>query len=446
MQLILGHNYTYICNETPTEYDILCNSILCYKSKSYNIKTKKWSYDVVTIVDRQNRSFLTGLVSHVLDYFNTRRIKVSLPEVIDQRIFPTVEYQTPQLTVELRDYQLDYVIQAIKQARCVVECGTGSGKTIMIAAIMSILNLPTLIIAPDKTIEGQLATELNKLIINPPTYHIGIARNLCKYPPQELAKYPILIADEAHTTPAKQAYDTILACGASYRFGFTGSPKGRSDGRDIITLGLFGSILKLIEPTELIEQGYLAETQVNFHYCGFEGDYAVMEDLLIVKNPIRNQLIVDLIKQNPRKTILVLVRRIDHGRILHEMLASAYVDNIYIHGDTSSEERERIRERIKNQKGPKILIASNIFATGLDIPNLELGVNAAGGKAEILTGQKLGRIMRPWKDVCKQWIDVYDTWHPTLERHSKDRIKIYQNIGIDVQFHGFPTGKKVELD
>jgi superfamily II DNA or RNA helicase len=424
---IFSHNYSSVIDITSELLELLS-----YTSMRYDRRIKRMKTEEHSLIDSKRR-FLTGLVPYIKE--NMQDVVIS-----DARIFPTFDAKEPELNVNLRPYQIDYVIEALTQMRTVCHCSVASGKTIIIAALISILDLPTLLIVSDKTNQAQIKTELDKLLKRRFNIKIGIPRNLIKLPPKELQEYPLLIVDECHIVPAAQAMEVILKNNAPFRFGFTGTPTGRSDGRDLVIQGLIGKITKLIEPAELVEQGYLAKTEVSMHYGSFEGDYSVLEALLIVQNSKRNELLRKIIQSYRDKSVLVLIRRIEHGQLIQKMIPKS----VFVYGDTSAEEREQIRQDVKDGK-IKVLIASNVFSMGLDIPNLEVGINAAGGKAEILTGQRIGRVMRYWQGMCKKWIDIYDKYHPTLEAHSKERIKIYQENDTEIDFIGFPEYIKYKL-
>jgi len=440
---ILDHNFS-VLSETPTKL----KDLLSYEQKSFNRRTKKWEIEYHSLIDFGSNSIYTGLIPYILDYFPS--IQVS-----DQRIFPSFNLKIPELSVSLRDYQIDYLLAALKEQRMIIHADTGSGKTILMAALLQSYDLPTLIIAPNKTVMAQLQVELFKLIpglklgvasgekvdINH-KFVIGLTGTLIKLPVEDLKQFKVLLIDEAHTIAAQQAHDVVLSTQAPFRFGFTGTPTGRSDNRDLVVQGLIGKIVKLVDRTQLVEKGFLAHTTIDMYRGAWDGDYAVLEDLLIVKNPKRNAIIKKIVDNHKHDSVLILVRRIEHGELLQKMFGDK---SIFISGESLADEREEVRQAVKNGKF-KILIASNIFAAGLDIPSLELGINARGGKSDILTGQGVGRVVRPWNEIAKVWIDIYDDYHPTLEEHSKERLRVYKDQGIPVNFIGFPPGKERMLD
>jgi superfamily II DNA or RNA helicase len=438
---ILDHNFAEIEEPTPR-----VRELLSYENKMYNKNTKRWKTTTHCLIDKQN-IILTGLASYVAEH--TPNVTIT-----DQREYPDPDYQVPQLfDRELREYQIQFLVKALKDRRMIIDVSTAAGKTTIAAAILDALNLPTLIIAPNKTVLNQLKTDLSALLphrkfgvissekVDWQEIMIGLAGSLTKLPNPELQQFKVLMVDEAHGCAASRPMDIILRSNAPYRFGFTGTSTGRSDNRDLVTYGLLGHPVKLIDSTELTEQGYLAPTTVDFHYAGWEGDYVALEDALIVNNIKRNELIIKIVNQHKKDTILLLIKRREHGRILSQMIKGS----TYVSGDTPGEEREQIRHDVMNGK-IRVLIATNVFAMGLDIPNITLGINAVGDKAEILTRQRIGRIMRPWQELCKKWIDIYDVYTNTLEKHAKDRLKMYKDAKIEVNFIGFTEGKKASLE
>lgn len=438
---ILDHNFAEIEEPTPR-----VRELLSYEEKIYNKHTRRWKTNTHCLIDAQN-IILAGLASYIIEHCPNTTI-------IDGREYPDPDYQVPQLTdTQLREFQIQFLVTALKERRMIVDAATAAGKTTIAAAILDALNLPTLIIAPNKTILNQLKTNFSHLLphrqfgvissekVDWQENMIGLSGSLSKLPNSELQQFKVLLVDEAHTCAAATPMDVILRMNAPYRFGFTGTSTGRSDNRDLVTYGLLGSPIKLIDSTELIEQGYLAPTTVDLYYAGWDGDYVALEDLLIVNNAKRNQLIVKIVSQHKKDTILILIKRREHGRILNEMIKGS----TYVSGDTSGDERERIRQDVKDGK-IRVLIATNVFAMGLDIPNITLGINAVGDKAEILTKQRIGRIMRPWQELCKKWIDIYDAFQTTLESHARDRLKMYKEANIPIEFIGFPSGKQRSLE
>jgi len=439
---ILDHNFSFISATLPG-----IKECLSYTTKTFNYYNKKYKFEIVSLIDKETSTFYTGLVDYVKDTFPDT-------EIIDERVFPDFTFKEPNLTISLRDYQIDYLITALKKGRMIIDSVTGSGKSAMLAAILDVLNLPALIITPDVSTFGQLHTELPKLLPHrkfgsaqgknldlEQDQVIGLPGTLKNLSNEQLRRFKVLLIDEAHTAAANQTHDIILRTNAPYRFGFSGTPKGRSDNKDLVVEGLIGKPVKLVSRDKLEQDGYLAKTSIKLYRADWQGDFHTLEDLLIVNNPKRNELICKIVNNYKNKSILILVKRRDHGLILNKMLPSSH----YVNGDSLQDEREEIREKVKNGT-IKILISTKVFGTGIDIPNLEVGINARGGKSDIETVQGLGRVVRPWEEVCKEWVDIYDDYQATLESHSKERLERYKQEGIKVEFIGFPPGKERMLN
>lgn len=441
---ILDHNFSRMDATLPW-----LNEYVSYMFEMYNYRSKKWKRERVFLIDAYG-SFLTGLVPYITEELARKRISI---EIDDNRKFPKIDYKIPDITVDLRPYQIEYLAKALREKRMIVDSVTGSGKTVMMASILDTLGLATLIIAPNATVQTQLKIELMKLLPHKTfgivgggvkdlaTVTIGLSRSLVKLEDEELRTFKLLLVDDAHCAAANQIADVILRMEAPYRFGFTGTSTGRSDNKDLVVHGLLGQPIRLIEPQELVEAGYIADVQASMYYGNWQGNYNHLENLLIVHNPVRNELIKKIVSNNRNRTILILVRRLDHGEILKSMFRGS----VFVSGELSTEQREEIRQDVQAGR-VKILIASGVYATGLDIPNLDIGINAAGGKGEILTKQKIGRLMRPWHNLCKKWFDIFDYYHPTLEEHSKERFRIYKESNVNIELIGFPPGKKKRLE
>lgn len=436
---IADHNFSVIQPVTGKVRDLLSIEQRIYR-KGLGWKT------ITHSMTTPDGKFYTGLYPFIMCNIDGAVV------ARDDRKWPEYSFKIPELSKDLRDYQIEYAVQALQTTRCIVESDTGSGKTIMMAALLAILDLPTLIIVPNKTILYQLSTELTTLIpgsefgiasgekVKRSRFLIGLPGTLSKFPSPELREFKVVMMDEAHLAAGQRIEDLILTVNAPFRFGFTGTAKGRSDGRDLVVEGLFGPPIKLIETQQLTDQGYLAPVKIEIVRGWWEGNFAALEDHLIVRNEKRNELITKIVKAQ-KGTVLVLVKRIEHGEILQKLIPHS----IFVSGDTDGEKREEIRQSILHGTY-RVLIASNVFAVGLDIPNLEVGINAAGGKAEILTKQRFGRITRPWNEVVKKWIDIYDDYHPGLEEHSKERVKYYRGKSQFINFAGFPPGKQKRLE
>lgn len=444
--IIEDHNFAYI----PEPYPEIIKA-LSTKYKKFNRKSKSYFFKYERFIE--GGQFLTGLVPYIVNTFPNDSFLID-----DQRQFPVIErFNIPHLTKTLRKYQIDYVMEAIKRDRAILKAETGSGKTLMIAALIGTFPFRVLLIAPGKDVADQLHKDLSELLphknisrdiknINDPQIDclIGLSRSLHnRYSNTDYFKgFPVVLMDEAHCSPSRDNMHTILKSGAPFRYGFTATPYGRSDHRDLLIQGLFGEIIEYVDHKVLKEQGYHPEMDVQMFYNSYAGNYTYMEDVLIVNNPVRNKRIVELALEERRKggCVLILTSRKDHGKILRKMI----FNSLYIDGDSSMEERERAKQKLIDGK-VHILISSQIFAQGVNIPNITLGINAAGGKADIINKQRIGRIARPFEGKVKKFIDFIDDYSWTTQTHSTTRLAAYMDLYQHVQLIDSPPDKEKKI-
>lgn len=439
----VDHNYSQLAG-----YHAGVDNLLSYQKKVFigYGANKKFKITKEPLIDHDGY-FLTGLLPRVM--------QADTFDLIDDRKYPPTEFRVPKLTDELRDYQVEYLIELLKRCRCIVKAPTGAGKTIIIAATIAAFNMKTVVITPFKDVMLQLTVELKRLLpehmrVSNTLNHawdvlVTLPGRVKNVPTQALHDTQVLIMDEAHGAGAPGAMEAILQLNTPYRYGFTATPTGRSDNRDLVVEGLFGEILEIVDHEDLVEQGFLPKTQVDIYSASFDGNYVLMEDLLIVNNTKRNQMIAGIAnehaKRNKGEVVLVLVRRVEHGKILADMISKA----VYIDGSTPSNERTKVKEEAKKGK-ISVIVATSIFAQGIDIPAIiTLGINAAGGKSGILSSQRFGRVTRPFGGNVKKWVDFIDAYTRTLENHSRERMHVYTDKSKNIRLIGFSDAKKEDL-
>jgi len=158
-----------------------------------------------------------------------------------------------------------------------------------------------------------------------------------------------------------------------------------------------------------------------------KGDpYSLVYNENIVNNMDRNRLICNLAlkaKQTGKAT-LVSVLQIEHGEVLESMLQKVDSTAIFVNGQSKSEMRQQILKELGDGKN-RIVIATNIYSEGVDMPKLSVLINAAGAASGIHSLQLLGRVLRTAPNKNKAYIvDLQDTGK-FLNNHSKERVNIY---------------------
>ena len=296
----------------------------------------------------------------------------------------------------------------------------------------------------------------------------------------------IYFSDEVHHQATAFSWQAVAAeCGAHRRIGMSGTPykdnRSRFDPlylhhQDGWLTGYFGDTLVYIPPSELQASGQLTKCSVYSFDAGgsavFANQWQAVYEKGIVENATRNSRISTLCANlaDMGRRPLISVERLEHGRELQRILLDQFsISSICSYGGgsvivprkfayrfqenfevTDIELDKEARRRWKREKGTQaplvevdfvniqsdfpfkdyfltgelqVLIGSKIYNEALDLPQLTDLINGAGMKAQQQLRQKIGRVLRLFKDKTMATIwEPYDDCHPYLENHSKQRL------------------------
>jgi len=398
-----------------------------------------------TLVD--NGEFYTGFRSRVENILRTKNI----PFTTIYQDYGNYAVTKPSLkgVVELREHQLQAIEVMHSKTRGIWQAPTASGKTITFAAFISTILVPTIIVVHTKSLFTQTYSRMCSYFGKGKVGRIGSGYNeggklitvAMIHTISDMKrkwKADVVIVDECHHVSSFGGmYAAFLRrCPAPYRFGFTATLPKREEA-SMAMEGLLGPLLGKIEYQDLIEKKQLAKPRLQLFKVPdqrvyYRGKYAEVYDQGIVNNKIRNQLIVKKAVQWLKKglTVLILVERIDHGKILlayfNALLPGRFV---FLSGEDDKEKISSEQEKFDTRER-KGVIATRVWAEGVDIPSVGVVINAVGGKSEIATIQRFGRGMRVTKekkDVVL--IDFMDCNHSFFQRHSMERISLYFELG-----------------
>jgi superfamily II DNA or RNA helicase len=115
-----------------------------------------------------------------------------------------------------------------------------------------------------------------------------------------------------------------------------------------------------------------------------------------------------------------MVNKIEHGENISKL------GNFrFIRGATSQDSRDLAKKALISKR-LKVLITTCIWREGINIPSLDVVVNAGGGKSEIATLQQIGRGLRKTDEKSTVTIvDFFDPSHNYLISHFGERITLY---------------------
>ena len=281
---------------------------------------------------------------------------------------------------------------------------------------------------------------------------------------QFLAKFELVIAEEAHELSGDGFYMVMAACtNAHYRLALTATPFMKDDEEaNMKLMAACGPVAIKISEEMLIERRILAKPYFKF----LKLDKAKMPPKLhrstiwqkayalgIVENQYRNKLLCaeTLRAKKYGLNSLILVQHKAHGHKLREMLVNAGATADFIDGDSSQAERSEKLAALGSGR-LDVLIGSTILDVGVDCPSIGMIVLAGGGKAEVALRQRIGRGLREKKNGLPNVafiVDVYDEHNNHLKGHASERQLVIkttagfsENVVEDFDFASYGLTKK----
>lgn len=248
-----------------------------------------------------------------------------------------------------------------------------------------------------------------------------------------------VIAEEAHEAGGNSYYEVCKALRkAHYRLALTATPMMRDGESNVRLVGMFGPIRIEVTEEQLIKAGILATPKFKFIPIGKDKQPPTLrrttawqkaEELGIVQNHLRNKHVCAEIIRASRWGLpaMCLVKRKNHGKIIHEMLKQFGLKGTYIFGESDKDKRRDALEKLKDGRYHYV-IGSTILDVGVDVPGIGVLVLAGGGKAEVAHRQRIGRGLRAKKNMPNFAfiVDFDDGNNKHLIKHSKQRRAIVE--------------------
>ncbi len=281
-------------------------------------------------------------------------------------------------------------------------------------------------------------------------------------------EHQVLLADEAHHLQSETWRRLFSTSNARIKVGFSGTIPEEDTYSGWLVRAYTGSVLIDVRNRELIDAGISARPTVEMHVLDssdlFKGLYkACLAEFAkehgevfrngrwknphlkmrffgfyqrqcievgVIRNERRNRKIAEIVHdavQQEEKQCLIIVDRLEHGRILEEMMSSA----IFIHGD-SDIRKETLQ--LFREGNLSVLISSQILDEGIDISGIDVLVLAGGMKCKRQLLQRAGRGLRRKKERPNTLtiIDFMDSGNRYLDSYTKERIKVWKSEGFPV--------------
>jgi len=397
----------------------------------------------------------------------------------------------PSTELVPRPYQQE-ALESILSERCgIVLHATGAGKTFLATMLIGELCLPTLYLVPNLELLKQTSQVLRDCFGDNKVGRFGggwkeLDRDIListadslwlmyKSAPDDFIrqvadKYKLLILDECHHVgrgmrKRRVGNRTIKTYGqpntwyliagaiaAPYRIGLTATLRDDYDDStkepSFLLEAATGPVLHKKSASELIEEGYLAAPDVRLieidspfakikaeadrvakrkHRARLSGGewFQICRKLGIEGNTDRNQLIAQIADAHAEMghRVLVLVDRVKQQ--IEEITSfSAYAEGAY--GTQVRAKRNQLIEDFR--RGKLRVLVTTLLGEGFDLPELDVAINAAGGKSGKTVLQKIGRTLRGSSAIFYDFMDLGGGSHPgLLEKHSQARKRTYES-------------------
>ena len=227
--------------------------------------------------------------------------------------------------IEIRDYQLDAVSQAIRKGRTLLLSPTGSGKSLIIFTLVhyhSKLGRKQLIVVPTTSLVEQMYGDFadyasaiewdvsknchriysGKEKSNEAPIVISTWQSIYKFPKSWFDSFDVIYGDEAHLFKAK-SLTTLMdkLTQTPYRIGTTGTLDGAKTNK-LVLEGVFGPVHKVTTTKKLMDDKQLADLKIVCLLIEYPDEQRKVVSKMtyqeeidwIISNPKRNNLLSNL--------------------------------------------------------------------------------------------------------------------------------------------------------
>jgi len=434
-------------------------------------KNKMWD-GKIRLYNTMTGDLYLGLISYVEKFAADREYMIEYEDKIHVKTNFSIEeakqfISTLKLKFEVRDYQIDSFVHAVREGRGVVVSPTASGKSLIIYLLIRYYELRSLIIVPTTSLVYQMQTDFIDYGMHEDDIHIIMGgkekkttrpvivstwQSLYKLNRTFFEDYEVVIGDEVHLFKAKSLTSILVKMDSTARrFGFTGTLDGSQVHR-LVLEGLFGPVKQFVTTKDLIKSKHLSPFRIKSLVLDYTDDekkqVAKMdyqtEITFLIGHPRRNKFIKNLVMSLNGNTLLLFERVDTHGRILFDLIEKEIKDErkvFFVYGGTSGETREQIRKIAELESSAIIVASYGTFSTGINIRNLHNIIFSSPTKSVIRVLQSIGRVLRlgDKKDQATLF-DLSDDLRRKSKnnfslKHFAERIKIYAKEGFDYKIY-----------
>jgi len=353
--------------------------------------------------------------------------------------------------IRLRDDQVEVVNNFLETPQALQEVATGAGKTIMTATLSKICEKygRTMIIVPNKSLVEQTEEDYINCGLDVGVYYgdrkeLNKTHTICTWQSLNildkkshdtdlltLAEFTegvaAIIIDEVHQAKAEvlKKLLTVNFANSPIRWGLTGTvPKEKFEYESIRCS--IGEVIHRVTANQLQEKGILAQCHVNITQVTDVKEFRSYADeyKYLVTDPDRIKWLSRKINEIALTgNTLVLVNRIDSGKMLIEMIPEA----VFVSGAVKTKDRKEEYDEIKTSDNKIIVATYGVAAVGINIPRIFNLVLLEPGKSFVRVIQSIGRGIRKAED--KDFVQIWDITSSCkyAKRHLTERKKFYKD-------------------
>lgn len=400
-----------------------------------------------SFIDKRSGLFLTGLLPRVQSFLTNRKIKFKTTKSPIEK----VQASKYDMKAVLRPYQETALLKIISHQRGVIKAPTGSGKTIIVLAACSVFrDYRILFLCHTKDLLQQTIDEAKIFLPQMRLQIIGggmsrefdedadivlaTIQSFAKIPPENYMDYfGAIMVDEAHHVNDRDSqFGTVVQhCLAPVKLGFTATLPEKT--KDKLALeGIIGPVLSEYTTEDGIKDKFLAKPKITMIPIPVSPSIALnkkYKDIYkegIVNNRIRNGKIIQVTadREHKGKSVLIMVKEVEHGKTIEALLKKSEVKCVFVWGSTEAKARKETKTALSSKK-IKVVISTAVWREGINIPSLNVVLNACGGKSEVMTLQVIGRGFRTTnKKDSVELIDFLDPYN-YLAQHTILRLNVY---------------------
>lgn len=390
-----------------------------------------------------------GAASKVFDILMKNGNPISKDDIFDQRVTNVLPEYFSKLKFKgkLRSYQQEIVDSCMPKTLGVVEAMTASGKTITFVALTLLRKEATLILVHTIELARQTLSAFKEFTnlkvedigfigdgrfeVKPIT--VGLHQTLAKMNPD---KFELLngligqvIGDEIHIIAAETWYRTVSQLKAKYKFGFSATPK-REDGLTKVIHFASGPKIHTVEREKL--KNVLITPDVRYINTIYSFPMISSQEYV--------ELINDLSADKERNALILRTHKTDYAKRPTVFLCNRKVqveylakhlgkDAVFLHSKMKKNDRKETMKLLKEGKKTMVVSTYGLFATGIDLPRLEILFLCAPIRSEVKLTQAAGRLMRkaPGK-TSATIVDFVDVKVEMLRIQGFQRKRIFKKL------------------